>query len=199
MPKLTPCVGTLAIIWLLAMPVNAATERYNIVTGGDSEVVFDSHAPLEKFQGKTDQVFGWLEVDLNDLSQPVRMEVEVDLASFDTGKGKRNKHMRENHLETDKFPKAVFSGGTLSKLTGKQLLPEEPVEFDLKGTLSLHGVEREMVCHVILRRESAEQLKIVAKFEVLLPDYEIKRPKFLIVKLAVDQKVTVTLTMQKES
>jgi len=142
---------------------------------------------------------GWLEADLNDLSLPVTMKVEVDLASFDTGKSKRNKHMRENHLETDKFPTAIFSGGTLSNLTGEQLLDDESLEFDLKGNLDLHGVEREMMCHVILRRESAEELSVVATFDVLLPDHQIKRPKFLVVKLAEDQKVTVTLTMKKES
>jgi len=191
-------LGAWVVLFVTTISLPALAERFEVVAGGESKVVFDSRAPLEKFQGKTDQISGWLEVDLADLTQPISLQVQVDLASFDTGKGKRNKHMRENHLETDKYPVAVFDGGRLSELTASSLTPGSEIEFDLTGTLSLHGVEREMMSHVKLSMTAEGELQVEAKFDVLLPDYKIKRPRFLIVKLAEDQKVTVTLSMRKE-
>ncbi|MBK9304990.1 MAG: YceI family protein [bacterium] len=41
--------------------------------------------------------------------------MDVDLAALDTGIGLRNRHMRENHLETDRFPQAVFRGARILK------------------------------------------------------------------------------------
>jgi polyisoprenoid-binding protein YceI len=192
-------LGALFALATVVISAPAWAEKFEAQVGEGSEVVFDSHAPMEKFQGKTDQISGWLEADLTDLTQPVTMEIQVDLASFDTGKGKRNKHMRENHLETEKFPLAVFKGGTLSEMSATSFAVGDMVEFDLTGTLSLHGVDREMTCHVKLSQPESSDLQVEAKFDVMLPDFSIKRPKFLIVKLAEDQKVTATLVMKKES
>ena len=174
-------------------------EQYEVIPGKGTEVVFDSRAPMEKFQGKTGQVLGWLTADLADLTSAVEMEVSVELASFDTGMGKRNTHMRENHFETDRFPLAVFRGGQVSGASAKGLAVGAMVELKLAGTLDLHGVTREMICDVTLTRPTADELRVEAHFPVLLPDHEISRPKFLMLKLAEDQQVNVFLSLKKES
>ena len=189
-----------SLVFTLALwPGAALAERYEIVVGDKTEVVFESHAPMEKFKGRTGQVQGWLEVDLDDLTSPVELVVEVDLASFDTGKGKRNRHMRENHLETDKYPAAFFRGGQVSEATASGLAVGGTVALKLTGTLDLHGVTREMTCEVTLQRPAAAELLVEARFVVLLPDHKIERPKFLIMKLGEDQKVTAQLSLKKES
>jgi polyisoprenoid-binding protein YceI len=197
--RIIPVALAGATLVLTAWPAPAVAERYAVSVGAGSEVVFESRAPMEKFKGKTNQVSGWIEADLDDLNQPVSLEVRVDLASFDTGIGKRNGHMRENHFETDKYPVAVFSGGQISEATAASLAVGATIAFKLSGELDLHGVVRKMVCDVTLVRSSAETLQGEAQFKVLLPDHDIDRPKFLMLKLAEDQTVTVTLQMQKES
>ncbi len=193
---------TLAILLALGLTFGsgvALAERYEIVAGSGTEIVFQSRAPMEKFEGKTGQVQGWLDADLSALDQAVELEVQVDLASFDTGKGKRNRHMRENHLETGKYPHAIFRGGQVSGQSALALAVGGTVSLQLTGTLDLHGVTREMTCEVTLNRPTASDLQVEAKFEVLLPDHQIKRPKFLVMKLAEDQQVNVSLQLKKES
>ncbi len=135
-----PATIWLALVVVVVGPDVVWAEQYEVIPGKSTEVVFDSRAPMEKFQGKTGQVLGWLTADLDDLTSPVEMEVSVELASFDTGLGKRNTHMRENHFETDKYPVAVFRGGKVSGATAKSVAVGATVELTLTGTLDLHGV-----------------------------------------------------------
>lgn len=67
----------------------------------------------------------------------------VDLASLDTGIGLRNRHMRENHLHTDEFPEAVFSGSMAWPAEIPSMEPGVEVELEFSGRLELHGVTRE--------------------------------------------------------
>jgi hypothetical protein len=47
--------------------------------------------------------------------------------------------------------------------------------------------------------EDDGRLKITARFDIALPDYEIDRPKFLMLKLNEVQKVTVDLVLVRKS
>jgi len=172
--------------------------RYRVVAGDRTEVVFESRAPLEKFTGRTDRVTGWLEADPGRLDGAVACSLTVDLASLDTGIGKRNRHMRENHLETDRFPRAVFTGGTVSGAEPAALPVGSRTVLTLSGTLDLHGVQRPLSCTVDLTRPRDDELLGEARFTVLLSEFAIPRPRFLVMKLADDQDVTVRLSLRKE-
>lgn len=182
---------------LALSPAAALANRYAIQPGAGSDVEFASRAPMEKFTGRTDQVSGWLDADLDDLSAPFTLEVAVDLASFDTGKSKRNQHMRENHLETDSFPTAVFKGGTLADNAVTSVPVGGAAVLTLAGTLDLHGVVRPMDCEVTVERPEAGLLQVTARFAVLLSDHAIERPSFLVMKLAEDQQVTARLVLRE--
>ena len=192
-------LGLLLALGLTIWPTAGLAERYEVVPGSGTEIVFLSRAPMEKFEGRTGHVEGWLDADLSALDQAVELEVRVDLASFDTGMGKRNAHMRENHLETEKYPVAIFRGGQISGQSAPGLMVGSTVTLMLAGTLNLHGVNRDTTCEVILTRPGEGELAVEARFEVLLPDYQIKRPGFLVMKLAEDQKVIAKLILKKES
>lgn len=95
------------LLFMLAAQVVFAGDMFTIVQGSSANhVSFTSIAPLEEIVGKTSIVTGY--VSLPDGASPAKGEVHVDLASLDTGLSLRNKHMRENHLETDKYPEAMF-------------------------------------------------------------------------------------------
>jgi len=92
----------------------ASPERY-VVRGGDegSTVEFVSKAAMETFKGKTRAVSGTLRLDPAALVDTLTISISVDLASLDTGIALRNRHMRENHLHTDRFPLATFEGARI--------------------------------------------------------------------------------------
>lgn len=187
-------IAGLALIAAAASP--GAAETFQIEPGEPNLVRFESKAPLETFDGKTRQVRGHVRFDASDLSQWIEVQVEVDLASFDTGIEIRNRHMRENHLETDKYPKAVFKGGKVHGASQKHIRVGETVRFEIEGVLSLHGVDKPLRAPIEMTLESVDgskQIRVAASFQVKLSDHEIKRPRFLIMKLDEVQRLKVAL------
>lgn len=177
----------------------AATARWEIVPGDDSRVEFVSKAPIETFTGRTKQVSGSCTFDAEELDGEVQLEVAVEMASFDTGLAMRNRHMRENHLETDSFPKSWLRGGTVKATPASSLPVGGTVSVEFVGELELHGVRRPVACTIVLERPEADRVTARAEFTVKLADYEIPRPKMLMLKLADEQLVRVALTLRRMS
>ncbi len=66
---------------------------------------------------------------------------QVDLKSLDTGMSLRNKHMRENHMHTDKYPVTRFEMRSLS-VPVAALAPGKTTRVTATGDYPLHGVTR---------------------------------------------------------
>jgi polyisoprenoid-binding protein YceI len=177
---------------LTVFAVSARAELYEINPGEEGNlVVFESKAPMESFKGKTKQVSGTIEANLSQLADSLNFRIEVDMASLDTGIGLRNQHMRDNHLETDTYPVAVFSGGLVKSTTTAALSPGTSATVRIAGEMSLHGVTRPLDVDIVLNLREDGVLNIASDFKLNLSDYDIKRPKFLVLKLADEQKIHV--------
>jgi polyisoprenoid-binding protein YceI len=188
-------IAMLAVLVTMARPVAAEVTRWEIVPGDGSRVEFESKAPLESFTGRTKQVSGGCAFDTDRLVGEVTLEVKVEMASFDTGLGKRNQHMRDKHLETDRFPRSWLRGGTIKASSAARLPVGGAVSVEFVGELELHGVRRPVVCTIKLLRPTADALAATAEFPVKLADYGIKRPQVLMMKLADEQHVRVDLVL----
>jgi len=187
-----------ALVILALSPLRAAyAETFQIEPKEEGTLVkFRSEAPIESFEGKTKEVKGHITVDLSDLSDSADVYVEVPLATLDTGIGLRNKHMRENHLETEKYPDAVFEGSRVVDPPSGGLEPDSTYRFEMQGDFSLHGVTREITVPIeatYSRGDGTEILRIETEFDVRLADYDISRPSFLFMQLDEVQHVTVNL------
>lgn len=175
----------------------AAAESYVITSGPPCQIAFQSKAPMETFTGKTSKVSGTIDLDPQQLADAITVKIEVDMASLDTGIALRNRHMCENHLHPDKFPKAVFTGGTLADLSGRQLAEGKPVTGTISGEMQLHGVKKPLSAKVEMTQRDGV-LHVVARFGVTLADYGIPRPQFLMMKLGETQSVTVDLVAKPQ-
>jgi polyisoprenoid-binding protein YceI len=184
----------LAGLAMVATTSLAATWR---VTDG-SEVVFESSAPLESFEGKTSEVRGHVGCDPGQLAGPCDLRIVVDLASLDTGIGLRNDHMRDRHLETDRFPEAEFVGTSIVAASSPALEAGESVQLTVRGRFALHGVTREREIEAVVTLADDGHLHVQAEFPVSLEAHEISRPGFLVMKLADEQKVRVALICTPE-
>ena len=178
-----------ALLSLLAVAAHAT--EFVVKPGKPNEVVFTSKAASESFQGKTDQMSGSIVVDPAQVGDSVAVRIEVDLKSLSTGIGKRDQHMRENHLETGKYPRATFVGVTV-KSGGGALVAGTPAKLEVEGDFTLHGVTRRMRTTVEVLLKDERTLQFNAAFKVPLADYKIDRPKFLFLKLGEVQELTVT-------
>jgi polyisoprenoid-binding protein YceI len=174
----------------------AHAREFLVSPGGESKVVFVSRAAMEKFEGKTSRLTGRIVVNPDSVGDSVSVHFEVDMTSLDTGIAMRNKHMRENHLDTDKFPKATFDGAAVKGPAGAKLEAGKPVVLDVEGSFTLHGVTRRIGISVEATHTpkggAGGRIAFRTTFPVVLSDYEISRPQFLFLKLAESQQVRVS-------
>jgi polyisoprenoid-binding protein YceI len=162
-------------------------------------VTFTSKAPLETVVGKTGEITGYIEVDPADISGTSSARLEVDLASLKTGIGLRDNHMRDQYLEVEKFPTAVFLLTEIKESGGNSLEHNVPVDLTLIGDFTVHGVTRqvEVTAKAVYLKETddtkarlpGDLLHITATFDVYLTEHDIKRPQFVILKLDDLQKI----------
>jgi len=165
---------------------------------GRNVIKFISKAPLETIEGKTGQIDGTIEVDLADVNTTAG-QFEVDLTTVKTGIEMRDQHMREGYLHTDSFPKAIFKLAKVTKAGGKALADGQPVEIEAQGELTIHGVTKPVTVSgtVTYMKESeatqarlpGDLLHIDVGTPILLSDFKVERPQFVILK--VNDKVNL--------
>lgn len=115
-------------------------------------------------------------------------EFHVALDQLTTDMSLRDRHMKNNYLEIEKFPEAVLKFDDVSfELQSKDFNTE------LVGMLSLHGVTRPIKVQLQFRSPSSEVIHIEAKMNVILSDFEIKIPSFASVTVAKELDVQVAL------
>jgi polyisoprenoid-binding protein YceI len=187
----------LVLVLLLIQAGSARADRFAVSPGKPNLVKFVSNATLESFEGKTNQARGSFSFNPDHLGDSVEVMVEVDLTTLSTGIKLRDQHMYTEHLETSKYPKAIFRGGRIREATAAALPPGSKVSFVIDGTFELHGVTNPVKIPIEVERSAAGAsagLHVLGHFDVKLADYKISRPQFLVMKLNEVQKVTVDLS-----
>lgn len=181
-------------------------------------VQFTSKAQLEKIVGLTNKVRAAISVeDIADLTKGKTTAIfEVDLASLNTNNQLRDQHLRDQYLETSKYPKAIF---TLDKIESVQVIekdaqgnnrsrpvkglqPNIPTRLFATGTFEMHGKKNParfndiVVTYVPASQQTArvrkgDLLMVESNFRVKLTDYDIKKPQFLVLRIADEIEVSV--------
>lgn len=156
----------------------AFAEEYQVSKSDRNEVKFISDAPIEDFEGKTDQIDGYLYFEDDDLTKNSYLYFEVDLKSLDTGIGLRNRHMRDNYLHTDKYPITSYKG----KIIKAEKSKDDEFTVTTEGTLFIHGLEKPLkVVGTMLKTD--DRFQIQCQFEVKLSDFNIEVPSIMFYKI----------------
>lgn len=185
--------GLLCALLVNLSPVGWAKPLHFQVKGGDgNKVEFTSDAPVEIMHGKTNQITGEVSLDDSfkfDAKHLFHIEFSVDLASIDTGIDLRNEHMRDNFLETGKYPKATYKA-TAIKMQGKpDLRKPQTVKLISSGEFTVHGVTVQKTIPLTVDYKPAQagkpaRIRVHGNFPVKLEQFHIKRPEAVLVKLA---------------
>jgi polyisoprenoid-binding protein YceI len=165
-------------------------------------VTFTSKAPLETIVGRTGDIVGFVDTDPADILNS-RARFEVDLATMKTGIDVRDGHMRDQYLETKKYPKAVFELTRVVTAEQTTLNNQKSVQLTVEGNFNIHGITRLITIPMTITyyRESehtqsklpGDILRIQAAWDILLSDYKIARPQFIIMKLDDKQHIDVNI------
>lgn len=153
---------------LLYLPMQA-----QIFMTRNGNVSFFSKAPLEDIKAENNQAFA--AVDLTKKS----VAFTLLQRNFLFPKQLMQEHYNENYVESEKFPKAQFSG----TFTGD--VPDKPGTYKVQvsGQLTLHGVTQQINVPGELE---VQEGKLTAKsaFAVKPSDYNIKIPSLVKDKIA---------------
>jgi polyisoprenoid-binding protein YceI len=104
--------------------------------------------------------------------------IVVNAVSGETGNGSRDQRMHKEILETWKFAEATFRP---SRIDGQVSLTA-PSDFKLKGIITLHGTDHELVADVH-SEFTGDQWKGTAKFDVPYTKWGIKDPSNFLLKV----------------
>ncbi len=197
--------GVVALLIALAAGVHAqsGTKTFYANDGKQRDIVtFTSKAPLETVVGKTGAIVGFVETDPADV-MITRARFEVELATLKTGIEVRDGHMRNQYLETGKYPKAIFELSKVITTSQQALQNQKSVDLTAEGNFTVHGVTRTItVPMTITYYQESDQTKsklpgdlmrIEGAWDILLSDYKITRPQFIVMKLDDKQKINISV------
>lgn len=173
----------LPLIYLLMVGTVGAQEFKT--TGG--EVVFLSQASLNEFTGESDKLHGLIDLEKN------LIDFYIDLNTLKTGIGLRDRHMRDNYLETDKYPFAEFSGKLEEKVS---LGRNQSKKVKAIGIFKIHGHEKTMEIDGTLTAVNTSEIVLEATFKVKLGDFDIAIPKVMFYELSETQTVKINATLK---
>jgi polyisoprenoid-binding protein YceI len=144
-----------------------------------SAVTFFSDAAIEDITATTTKASGII-----DLSEK-KFAFSIPISEFEFEKSLMKEHFNEKYMETEKFPKATFSGTIDS-------FDKDAAEQQVKasGKLTIHGVTRDVEIPASIKKEGAMK-RVNAKFVVRLEDYGIQIPQLLFQNIAESVEVTV--------
>ncbi len=177
----------LIISLLLVGALHTATVSAQVFATKQGSIVFLSDAPLETIRGTSSDLNGKIDFKQN------LIDFYVDLATVTTGVRLRDEHMRENYLETSKFPFAEFTGkfsSVVDFMTIARVATRDTQLVNIEGNFTIHGVTVPLQTDgKVYIRDNA--IFVSASFDVSLAAHQIKIPPILAKKVAAEQRVTV--------
>lgn len=136
----------------------------------------------------------------NKTASAVLEPIKGDLAVLALMKGFRFKvalmeeHFNENYVESDKYPKATFTGKVegldVSKLTS------EPKTYPISGDLTLHGKTKKITDNAKISK-NGDKIVIVGAFTVKPAEFNIEIPKLVSGKISDKVEITYNLALAK--
>lgn len=130
----------LLLLPLSALPAHAANAAYELDPVHTRVIFAVEHAGFSKAIGTVSGSSGILQFDPDDWTT-AKLEVSVPLQRLDLGDDKWNKTvLARNLLDAEKFPTATF--------VSTRIEPIDPRHASVYGTLTLHGVSKEVKLEV---------------------------------------------------
>jgi polyisoprenoid-binding protein YceI len=144
---------------------------------------FYSKTSLEDIKAENNQIFAAIDVTKKTVA------FSMLLNGFMFPKELMQEHFNENYVESDKYPKATFTGAFTDAI---DLTKGQEVTVHVTGTLTLHGVSKPFTTVATLNLKDGA-LVGTASFQLLPEDFNIKIPGLVRDKIA--QKIDVHITV----
>jgi polyisoprenoid-binding protein YceI len=181
--------GLLVLGWAQSAPAcelpPASNPRFLLrVDDSRSAVAFDAKAFLHSFTGRTSRIRGTVALADPESPDGAAACFRIDAASLETGNGTRDAIMRDDHLETQRFPSIAFDLTQVERARRTA----DGWEFLARGALTLRDVARQTQ-FVVRARRDGNGVRLTGEVPVKMTDHGVPVPKFLF--LTVEDPVLV--------
>lgn len=132
-------------------------------------------------------------LDLEDPSQSM-VDVEIDVASLDTGIDRRDRHLRtEDFFDVEKFPLAKVRAHSPVKTGQSEGLPV----YDVKLDLEIHGHRKTVTAQVVVT--ASDPIEIRGEVVLDRNDFGIGEPRSRFNPMSIRNEVPVTFTARLDA
>lgn len=174
---------------LFLLTITASATAQGKYYSKNAAVDFSASTPLEDIEAKSSSGVVILDAETG------RIESSVLVKSFQFARALMQEHFNENYLESSKYPKATFKG-EITNLSAVNFKKDGTYKVKVKGTMDMHGVQKEMTTDGTLTIAGGKVTKASSEFIVTVADYEIKIPSVVADKIAKEVKVNVSSELQ---
>ena len=182
------------LILILLISSSIYADEWHIKKDADNLVQFTSSTIIFDFDGTTNNIDGYIYLEGKEIfSGKNEIYFEVDLNTVKTGIGKRDRDMREDVLETEKWPITYFKGSFIKvEKKGNQNI----YSVKILGRMFVHGVEKEIEIPGKIKIENGV-MDVESKCSIYLNDFNIEAPS-LIAFIKVAQEIKLKLNFKLE-
>jgi polyisoprenoid-binding protein YceI len=175
------------LLWLggLAGPLAARAQgKYMTKTG---LISFFSASIMEDIEARNNKVAAVLDLTTGQLA------FAVPIREFQFKRTLMQEHFNENYMESEKYPKATFTGQVVNAAQVLKLLSTASQNVEVEGQMTMHGVSHKVAVSGTLQLRDG-QLVVFAYFNIAPADYAIDVPLLVREHIAKSVSVRVNLT-----
>lgn len=158
--------------------INIANGQERFLTKNGA-VTFFSSAAMEDITANNNQVLSIIDAKTG------KMAISILMKSFMFKKALMQEHFNENYVESDKYPKAIFKGDVINF----DSLKESATNVNVKGTITIHGVTKEITIPASFTKTS-ESILVKGEFYLKVADFNIEIPAIVVKNIAKKIKVS---------
>ena len=158
-----------------------------------SRVGFDAKSTLHDFSGVTSQVEGSFRADFDDPQGAWSGQVVVQAPTLKTGVDGRDSNMLD-YLDVKNHPQITFTVTGFQPTAGGIDVAKQTARGDVKGTMRIRGVEREVTMPVTVEVDPQKRVVLAGQMPLLLSDYKVPVPSQLgVINMQDEVKVWIAL------
>ncbi len=173
------------VVFLFLTGIGTAFSQGKFLTKSGA-ITFEASVPsFEEVKATNDKVTAIINTETSDIAALALVK------GFRFKVALMEEHFNENYAESDKFPKAKFSG----KIEGYTQDTSDKVQNTIiKGTLTFHGVSQKIETPATLQ-QNKERIKLSAQFKVKPSDFDVEIPSVVSNKLAKEIDIQLNFNL----
>ena len=174
---------------LFGVTMSFRNEGQPIYKTSAGQISFFSETPMENIEASSSTMISAINPSNKNIA------CVVLLTSFKFKNGLMQEHFNEKYVESDKYPKATYSG-----IINETIDYTKPGTYPVTstGTLTIHGVTQPRTINGTITIDATKKVNLTSTFDVKLVDHKIEVPQIVFNKIAevIKVKLNTNYTLQ---